>query len=153
MTGTQTYSIVSIGDSDLTLLSLLTVPIWRRSGSRIAYVDTLDTRLRIMVVTAKPLPTLYTCLLRPGEEDVLTTKLFFSRKVHKISQTREMCFWISNFTQILILELFRAFKMADDWTRPCAPPPRDCRRDPDRAATVGYRFKSALFSPTGLARD
>ncbi len=28
-----------------------------------------------------------------------TSKLVFSRKVHKISRTREMCFWISNFTQ------------------------------------------------------
>jgi hypothetical protein len=53
----------------------------------------------------------------------ITIKLVFSRKVHKNSRTREMCFWISNFTHILILELFVAFTMADDWIRPCAPPP------------------------------
>jgi hypothetical protein len=41
-----------------------------------------------------------------------TIKLVFSRKVHKISRTREMCFWISNFTQILNPALFGALTMA-----------------------------------------
>jgi hypothetical protein len=34
-----------------------------------------------------------------GFKAATTSKLIFSRKVHKISRTREMCFWISNFTQ------------------------------------------------------
>ncbi len=51
-----------------------------------------------------------------------TIKLLFSRKVHKISRTRELCLWISNFTQILNPELLAAFTMADDWIRPCASP-------------------------------
>ncbi len=42
----------------------------------------------------------------------MTIKLVFSRKVHKISRTREMCFLISNFTQILNPALFGALTMA-----------------------------------------